>query len=101
MAAHGRDVIAGMPVRLKKTVVLVGMMGAGKTAVGKALAGVLHVPFIDSDHEIEVAANMTIAEIFSRDGGFVFNPIHNVLADVPPENIIAMYDAAYECGVYG
>lgn len=43
-------------------------MGAGKTAVGKALAGFLRVPFIDSDHEIEKAANMSIAEIFARDG---------------------------------
>ena len=53
---------------LRRTVVLVGMMGAGKTAVGRALAGHLHVPFLDSDHEIESAANMTIAEIFARDG---------------------------------
>lgn len=53
---------------LKKTVVLVGMMGAGKTAVGKALASQLDVPFLDSDAEIEAAANMSIAEIFERDG---------------------------------
>ncbi len=58
--------------RLKKTVVLVGMMGAGKTAVGKALAGRLAVPFLDSDAEIERAANMTIAEIFERDGEAFF-----------------------------
>ena len=32
-------------------------------------------------------------EIFSRDGGFVFNPVHNILPDVPPENIVAMFDA--------
>lgn len=54
--------------KLKKTVVLVGMMGAGKTAVGRALAARLGVPFLDSDHEIEAAANMTIPEIFNRDG---------------------------------
>lgn len=54
--------------KLKKSVVLVGMMGAGKTAVGKALSARLGVPFIDSDAEIEKAANMTIAEIFQRDG---------------------------------
>lgn len=54
--------------RLKKTVVLVGMMGAGKTAVGTQLARLLHVPFLDSDEEIERAAKMTIAEIFERDG---------------------------------
>ncbi len=57
---------------LKKTVVLVGMMGAGKTAVGKALAARLGVPFLDSDAEIEKAANMTIAEIFQRDGEAFF-----------------------------
>ena len=39
-------------------------------------------------------------EIFAKDGGFVFNQIHNVLAEVPPENVIAMYDAAYEFGKY-
>ncbi|SLN50426.1 Shikimate kinase 1 [Roseovarius albus] len=54
--------------KLKKTVVLVGMMGAGKTAVGKALAAMLDAPFLDSDAEIIKAANMTIAEIFERDG---------------------------------
>ncbi|MBE0452285.1 MAG: shikimate kinase [Roseovarius sp.] len=48
------------------------MMGAGKTAVGKALAARLGVPFIDSDAEIEKAANMTIAEIFQRDGEAFF-----------------------------
>lgn len=53
---------------LKKTVVLIGMMGAGKTAVGNALARLLGVPFLDSDEEIERAANMTVAEIFARDG---------------------------------
>lgn len=53
---------------LHKTVVLVGMMGAGKTAVGKALATKLDAPFLDSDAEIVSAANMSIAEIFERDG---------------------------------
>lgn len=57
-----------MTYHLKKTVALIGMMGAGKTAVGKALSAKLGVPFVDSDAEIELAANMTIAEIFSRDG---------------------------------
>ncbi|AJE47344.1 shikimate kinase [Celeribacter indicus] len=53
---------------MKKTVALVGMMGAGKTAVGKALAARLGVPFLDSDGEIEKAAAMSIAEIFERYG---------------------------------
>lgn len=54
--------------RLKKTVVLVGMMGAGKTAVGTMLARLLGVPFLDSDDEIARAADRSIAEIFERDG---------------------------------
>ncbi|MGV8986310.1 MAG: shikimate kinase [Cypionkella sp.] len=57
-----------MMQRLRKTVVLVGMMGAGKTAVGTALARHLGVPFVDSDDEIVKAASRSIAEIFVRDG---------------------------------
>ncbi|MEO0772662.1 MAG: shikimate kinase [Pseudomonadota bacterium] len=48
------------------------MMGAGKTAVGRTLAARLGVPFLDSDAEIEKAAKMSIAEIFSRDGEVFF-----------------------------
>lgn len=59
---------ANVKWRLKKTVVMVGMMGAGKTAVGTHLARLLGVPFRDSDDEIVKAANMTIPEIFARDG---------------------------------
>ena len=58
--------------RLKKTVVMVGMMGAGKTAVGTALARVLAVDFLDSDEEIVRAADRSIAEIFDRDGEAFF-----------------------------
>ena len=54
--------------RLKKTVAMVGMMGAGKTAVGRAVAGKLGVPFLDSDAAIEAAANLSVPEIFQRDG---------------------------------
>lgn len=53
---------------LRRTVVLVGMMGSGKTAIGRALSQRLNVPFLDSDAEIETAANASIAEIFARDG---------------------------------
>ena len=63
---------AGLQGKLKKTVVLVGMMGAGKTAVGKALAASLSVPFLDSDEEIVKAANRSIAGIFQRDGEAFF-----------------------------
>ena len=61
-----------MRLRLRRHIVLIGMMGAGKTAVGSELARRLHVPFVDSDAEIETAAAMTIAEIFARDGEAFF-----------------------------
>jgi len=51
-----------------RSVVLIGMMGAGKTTVGRRLAARLGWSFIDADHEIEVAANLTIPEIFDRHG---------------------------------
>ena len=53
---------------LTKTVALVGMMGAGKTSIGKRLAARLDVSFADADHEIEAAAGMTVAEIFAKYG---------------------------------
>ncbi|MCC5976004.1 MAG: shikimate kinase [Rubellimicrobium sp.] len=55
-----------------RTVALVGMMGSGKTAIGRSLAERLGVPFLDSDAEIEAAAAATIAEIFARDGEAFF-----------------------------
>ena len=58
----------GTQYHLKKTIVMVGMMGAGKTAVGRNLAQRLGVPFLDSDAEIEAAASRTVPEIFARDG---------------------------------
>ncbi len=61
-----------MAFKLKKTAVMVGMMGSGKTAVGTALARILGVAFRDSDAEIVLAANMTIPEVFERDGEAFF-----------------------------
>lgn len=55
-------------MRLRRTIVLVGMMGSGKTAVGTELAARLEVPFRDSDAEIEAAAGRTIPEIFETWG---------------------------------
>ncbi|MEL7259327.1 MAG: shikimate kinase [Pseudomonadota bacterium] len=72
LAGERRNLASENTWKLKKTVVLVGMMGAGKTAVGKALAAMLDVPFLDSDVEIEAAANMSIKEIFERDGEAFF-----------------------------
>jgi shikimate kinase len=55
-------------LKLPKTVVLVGLMGAGKTAIGKRLAQRLELGFVDADKEIEAAAGCSIAEIFERHG---------------------------------
>jgi shikimate kinase len=57
---------------LKKTVALVGMMGAGKSSVGRRLAAKLGVPFHDADTEIEEAAGCSIAEIFDHYGEAAF-----------------------------
>jgi shikimate kinase len=51
-----------------RAIVLVGLMGAGKTSVGRRLAERLDIPFIDADHEIEAAAGKTIPEIFADHG---------------------------------
>lgn len=52
----------------KRCIVLVGMMGAGKTSIGKRLANLMHLPFLDADSEIEKAANLSIPEIFAKHG---------------------------------
>jgi len=74
--------------KLEKTLVLVGMMGAGKTSVGRRLAGILGVPFRDADVEIETAAGCTINEIFERYGEPAFRSgerrvIARLLSDPP------------------
>ena len=51
-----------------RSIVLVGMMGAGKSSIGRRLAARLGIPFIDADAEIESAAGMTIPEIFDKPG---------------------------------
>ena len=73
---------------LNRTVVLVGLMGAGKSTVGRRLADRLGVKFVDSDSEIETAADMTIPEIFERFGEQYFREgerrvIARLLADAP------------------
>jgi len=51
-----------------RSIVLVGLMGAGKTAIGRRLAQLTGLPFLDSDHEIETASRMGIPELFERYG---------------------------------
>jgi shikimate kinase len=63
---------ATVPLRVPKTVVLVGLMGAGKTSIGRRLAQHLRLPFVDADAEIEAAAGSSIEEIFQRHGEAAF-----------------------------
>ena len=60
------------PFRVPKTVALVGLMGAGKTSIGRRLAQRLALPFIDADAEIETAAGTTIESIFESHGETAF-----------------------------
>ncbi|MDQ2092736.1 shikimate kinase [Rhodalgimonas zhirmunskyi] len=82
-----------------KTIVLVGMMGAGKTAVGKALATRLGVPFLDSDAELQSAANMTIEEIFTRYGEAFFREKETQviarLLDAPEKGVLSTGGGAF------
>lgn len=60
--------IQRLAARLDRPIVLVGMMGVGKTTVGRKLAALLGLPFCDADEEIEKAAQMSIPEIFAQFG---------------------------------
>ena len=63
---HEAEIVAALGSR---PVVLVGMMGSGKSTIGRRLGARLHVPFLDADHEIEVAhAGLTVSEIFAQHG---------------------------------
>ena len=57
-----------MKHKLNKTIVLVGMMGSGKTVIGRGLAKKLNAKFVDLDQEIVKAANLEITEIFTNFG---------------------------------
>src|ERR1700722_13810216 len=71
--SQGQSIDAGQAAALSgRSVVLVGMMGAGKTSVGKRLAAKLGLPFVDADAEIEAGAQLSISEIFERFGEAYF-----------------------------
>ena len=55
-----------------RSIVLIGMMGVGKSSIGRRLGARLGIPFIDADAEIEKAAGMSIADIFARHGEAAF-----------------------------
>ena len=73
---------------IDRPVVMVGLMGAGKTSVGRALARRLGIPFVDSDKEIEAAAGCSVVDIFSMYGEEEFRRVEQRvierLLDTPP-----------------
>ncbi|HAK62645.1 MAG TPA: shikimate kinase [Alphaproteobacteria bacterium] len=87
-----------------RVIVLVGLMGAGKSTVGKRLAARLGINFIDADSEIEIAADMSIAEIFEKHGEPAFRRgegkvIERLLQDMhkgnPPGGVLATGGGAF------
>ena len=77
-----------------RSLVLVGMMGAGKSSIGRKLAQRLNLPFVDADAEIESAAGMSISEIFAKHGEAYFRAgearvIARLLDSGPQPNPIA------------
>jgi len=71
--ANEQALAAAILARLDhRSIVLVGMMGVGKSSIGRRLAARLGVPFVDADAEIEKAAGMSIADIFARHGEAYF-----------------------------
>ena len=66
--SNGQDGPPTVPKSTQDTIVMVGLMGAGKTSIGRRLAVRIGLPFVDADDEIEVAAGSSIEDIFERLG---------------------------------
>jgi shikimate kinase len=87
-----------LPWHAPRTIALVGLMGAGKSSIGRRLAQALALPFRDADAEIEAAAGASIEEIFARDGEAVFrNGERRVIARLldGPAQILATGGGAF------
>ena len=83
---RGRPRRAGV-LTLDRPIAMIGLMGAGKTSVGRRLARALNVPFVDSDEEIERAAGMKVAEIFDHHGEDAFRDVErSVIRRLTSEN---------------
>lgn len=88
----------------ERVIVLIGLMGAGKSTVGRRLAARLGVIFLDTDSEIETAAGMTIPEIFEKHGEPAFRRgeakvierlLQNMSKGTPPGGVLATGGGAY------
>ena len=87
-------------IKLDKPIMMVGLMGAGKTSVGRALARRLGVPFVDSDKEIENAAGCSVVDIFSMYGEAEFRRVEQrvisrLLDSAPSVKVISTGEGAF------
>lgn len=87
-------------IQIDKPVVMVGLMGAGKTSVGRALAHHLGVPFVDSDKEIERAAGCSVVDIFSLYGEHEFRRVEQqvltrIMDTAPRAKVISTGEGAF------
>lgn len=85
---------------MAKPIVMVGLMGAGKTSVGRALARHLGIPFVDSDKEIEAAAGCSVVDIFAMYGEQEFRRveqrvIERLLDEAPQSKVISTGEGAF------
>jgi shikimate kinase len=64
---------------LRRPIVIIGMMGVGKSTLGPRLGALLKVPFVDTDREIAHAAGCTVAEVFARDGEAKFREVERAV----------------------
>lgn len=92
--------MAAMNKKIDKPIVMVGLMGAGKTSVGRALAHHLGVPFVDSDKEIERAAGCSVVDIFSLYGEQEFRRVEQqvfarIMDDAPRVKVISTGEGAF------
>ncbi len=87
-------------ITLDRPIVMVGLMGAGKTSVGRALARRLGVPFVDSDKEIEAAAGCSVVDIFAMYGEEEFRRVEQrviarLLETGPVAKVISTGEGAF------
>ena len=85
---------------LDKPIVMVGLMGAGKTSIGRMLARKLDIPFVDSDKEIEAAAGCSVVDIFSLYGEEEFRRVEarvlkRLLSSPPYIKVISTGEGAF------
>lgn len=87
-------------ITLDKPIVMVGLMGAGKTSIGRMLARKLDIPFVDSDREIEAAAGCSVVDIFSLYGEAEFRRVEErilrrLLTNPPYLKVISTGEGAF------